>query len=170
VFIDEFGAATNMARRYARGLRGERVVGKVPHGHWKLLSTIAAMDVRGIVTACSFEGATDTAMFIAFVERFLLKKLKPKQIVIMDNLSAHNSPHVDRLIESVGARVLRLPPHSPDYNPIEMAISKMKSVLRREGHRTIDALNIGLKHAIEAIQPTDAIAMMKHCGYSASFI
>lgn len=157
-----------MTRRYARGPRGERVVGHVPHGHWKILSTIAAMNVSGIVTACSFDGATDTAMFVGFVEQFLLKKLRPEQVVVMDNLSAHKSPQVDRLIGSVGAKVMRLPPYSPDFNPIEMAISKMKSVLRSEGRRTIDDLHIGLKHAIEAIQPSDAIAMMKHCGYAAT--
>lgn len=128
------------------------------------------MNIDGIVTACSFDGATDTAMFTAFVERFLLKKLERGQIVIMDNLSAHKSPNVDRLIESVGARVMRLPPYSPDYNPIEMAISKMKTVLRREGRRTIPDLYNGLKHAIKAIRPTDAIAMIKHCGYAARSI
>ncbi len=157
-----------MARRYARGPCGQRVVGKVPHGHWKLISTIAALNVDGIVTACSFDGATDTPMFTAFIERFLLKKLEPQQIVIMDNLQAHKSPTVDRLVESVGARVMRLPPYSPDYNPIEMAISKMKSVLRREAKRSIDDLYAGLGNAIEAIQPSDAVAMMRHCGYTAT--
>jgi transposase len=165
VFIDEFGATTNMTRRYARGPRGQRVVCKTPHGHWKILSTIAALDVNGIRTACCFDGATDTAMFVAFVETFLVPTLKPGQVVVMDNLSAHKSPRVDQLIEAAGARVLRLPPYSPDFNPIEMAISKMKSLLRKLGRRSIDDLESAIAQATQAITRSDARAFMTHCGY-----
>lgn len=166
VFLDEFGATTNMTRRYARGPRGQRVVGKTPHGHWKILSTIAALDVNGIRTACCFDGATDTEMFVAFVETFLVPTLKPGQVVVMDNLSAHKSPRVDRAIEAVGARVLRLPPYSPDFNPIEMAISKMKSLLRKLGRRSLDGLEVAIGQATKAITPDDARAFITHCGYS----
>src|SRR5207248_1956504 len=127
VFLDEFGAVTNMSRTHARGPRGKRVVCKKPQGHWKVLSTIAAMTTRGMLTCGSFEGATDTDTFVAFVE-VLAEHLVPGQVVVMDNLSAHKSRRVDELIEAAGARVLRLPPYSPDYNPIEMAISKIKSL------------------------------------------
>jgi len=168
VFIDEFGATTNMTRRYARGPRGQRIVCKIPHGHWKILSTIAAMNLDGIVTSCCFDGATDTAMFLAFVENFLLPQLKPGQVVVMDNLPAHKSPKVDRLIESVGAQVLRLPPYSPDFNPIEMAISKMKSLLRKEGKRSIDPLQDTLGEAVRSITPDDARGFITHCGYNAT--
>jgi transposase len=171
VFLDEFGATTNMTRRWARGPRGQRVVGKTPHGHWKILSTIAALNVEhGITTACTFDGATDTAMFLAFVESFLLPTLRPGQIVVMDNLSAHKSPKVDRLIESAGARVLRLPPYSPDYNPIEMAISKMKSLLRKLGRRSVDELGEALGEAVRSITPDDARGFIEHCGYSATIV
>lgn len=155
-----------MTRRYARGPRGQRVVGKTPHGHWKILSTIAALDVNGIRTACCFDGATDTEMFVAFVETFLVPTLKPGQVVVMDNLSAHKSPRVDRAIEAVGARVLRLPPYSPDFNPIEMAISKMKSLLRKLGRRSLDGLEVAIGQATKAITPDDARAFITHCGYS----
>jgi transposase len=165
VFIDEFGATTNMTRRYARGPRGQRVVCKTPHGHWKILSTIAALDVNGIRTACCFDGATDTEIFVAFVETFLVPTLRPGQVVVMDNLSAHKSPRVDRAIEAAGARVLRLPPYSPDFNPIEMAISKMKSLLRKLGRRSIDHLEAAIGQATQAITRSDARAFITHCGY-----
>jgi transposase len=165
VFIDEFGATTNMTRRYARGPRGQRVVCKTPHGHWKILSTIAALDVNGIRTACCFDGATDTEMFVAFVQTFLVPTLKPGQVVVMDNLAAHKSPRVDQLIEAAGARVLRLPPYSPDFNPIEMAISKMKALLRKLGRRSFHDLEAAIAQATNAITPTDAHAFITHCGY-----
>jgi transposase len=157
-----------MTRRYARGPRGQRVVGKTPHGHWKILTTIAALDVKGIRTACCFEGAMDTAMFLAFLETFLLPTLRPGQVVVMDNLSPHKSPHVDRLVESAGARVLRLPPYSPDFNAIEMAISKMKSVLRKLARRSLDDLESAIAAATRSITPNDATGFMKHCGYAAT--
>jgi transposase len=168
VFIDEFGATTNMSRRYARGPRGQRVVCKTPHGHWKILSTIAALDINGIRTACCFDGATDTEMFVAFVERFLVPTLKPGQVVVMDNLSPHKSPRVCHLIEAAGARMLRLPPYSPDFNPIEQAISKMKSVLRKLSRRTVDELEAAVGTATNAITADDARGFMTHCGYAAT--
>jgi len=168
VFIDEFGATTKMTRRYARGPRGQRVVCKTPHGHWKILTTIAALDLNGIRTACCFDGATDTEMFVAFVETFLLPKLKTGQIVVMDNLSAHKSPRVDHLIESVGARVLRLPPYSPDFNPIEMAISKMKSLLRKLARRSMEDLETAIGMAMQTITADDARGFFTHCGYVAT--
>lgn len=168
VFIDEFGATTNMTRRYARGPRGRRVVCKTPHGHWKILTTIAALDVNGIRTACCFDGATDTEMFVAFVETFLVPQLRRGQVVILDNLSAHKSPRVDQLVESVGARVLRLPPYSPDFNPIEMAISKMKSLLRKLARRSMEDLETAIGTAMRAITSHDARGFIKHCGYAAT--
>jgi transposase len=128
VFLDEFGATTTMQRTRGRAPPGERVVSKVPHGHWKVISTIAAMTVRGIEASASFDGdAADTELFVTFVREGLVPMLVPAgQVVVMDNLPAHKSPQVDRLIASAGARLLlRLPPYSPDFNPIEQAISKV---------------------------------------------
>jgi hypothetical protein len=122
VFIDEFGAASNMTRRYARGLAGKRVVCKTPHGHWKILSTIAAMSVNGMVAAGTFDHAVDEDTFVAFVRQCLAPSLQKGQVVVLDNLPAHLSDQVDAIIEAAGATVLRLPPYSPDFNPIEMAI------------------------------------------------
>lgn len=159
-----------MTRLYARGPRHQRVVCKNPHGHWKTLSTIAALNADGIVTACSFDGATDAAMFVAFVERFLVPKLSLGQVVVMDNLPAHKSSRVDQLIEAAGARVLRLPPYSPDLNPIEMAISKMKSLLRKLSARSLEPLMEAIGHAMRSITPDDAKNFMQHCGYGGTVV
>jgi len=168
VFLDEFGATTNMTRRYARGPRGQRVVCKTPRGHWKILSTIAAMTVGGMLGYGTFDGATDTDTFLVFVRDGLVPHLKPGQVVVLDNLPAHKSPRVDALIASAGARVLRLPPYSPDFNPIEMAISKLKSILRTLARRTVDALLDAIDQAIASITADDAIGFIRHCGYAAT--
>jgi transposase len=166
VLLDEFGATTTLQRTHGRAAPGERVVTRVPHGHWKMISTIAAMSVDGIVASGSFDGATDTELFLTFVRQALVPILKPGQVLVMDNLPAHKSPQVDRLIEATGARVLRLPPYSPDFNPIEMAISKIKTVLRKLAHRSIDGLFLGIGQALESIRPTDALNYIAHCGYA----
>jgi transposase len=168
VFIDEFGAATNMNRTHGRGPRGKRVVCKTPHGHWKTLSTIAAMTIEGMITASTFEGATNADAFEGFVEQFLIPKLKPGQIVVLDNLQAHKSLQVAALIESAGARVLLLPAYSPDFNPIEMAISKVKSFLRTVGARTVQALFDTIGPALSSITPGDAVNYINHSGYAAT--
>jgi transposase len=168
VFLDEFGAGTNMARTHARGPRGERVVCKTPHGHWKVLSTIAAMTVHGMLGCGTFDGATDTDTFLAFVREGLVPHLKAGQVVVFDNLPAHKSPKVDALIESAGARVMRLPPYSPDFNPIEMAIGKVKSILRKLARRTVDALFEAIAQALASITTADARGFIRHCGYAAT--
>lgn len=168
VFLDEFGATTNMTRSRARGPRGRRIVGKTPHGHWKVLSTVAAMTVGGMLTACTFDAAVDTEMFVAFVESFLVPQLKPGQVVVLDNLPAHKSPRIDRLIESAGARVLRLPPYSPDFNPIEMAISKIKALLRKLARRTVSEVMEAIGVALASVSEEDALNFIRHCGYAAT--
>jgi transposase len=166
VFLDEFGASTTMQRTHGRAAPGERVVSKVPHGHWKMISTIAAMSVKGIISSASFDGATDSELFITFVREALVGVLKAGQVVVMDNLPAHKSPRIDELIEAAGARVLRLPPYSPDFNPIEMAISKIKTALRTLACRSVDGLFDGIGQALGSICPSDALNYIAHCGYA----
>jgi transposase len=168
VFLDEFGATTTMDRLYARGPRGRRVVCKTPHGHWKIVSTIAALTVEGILGFGSFDGATDTETFLTFVSEGLAPHLKPGQVVVLDNLPAHKSPKIDALIESAGARVLRLPPYSPDYNPIEMAISKIKSILRKLARRDLNSLFDAIGQATGEVTAEDAVGFIRHCGYNAT--
>lgn len=166
VFVDEFGATTNMQRTHGRAPVGERVVCKVPHGHWKTISTIAAMTTRGMLAAASFDGATDTMIFQTFVRESLAPTLQPGQIVIMDNLAAHKSPEIARLIEAAGARVLYLPPYSPDLNPIELAISKIKSILRKLARREVSGLLEGIDLALHSITPNDAANYIRFRKYT----
>jgi transposase len=166
IFIDEFGATTNMQRAYGRALRGERVVSKVPHGHWKTLSTIAAMSSQGMVASASFDGATDAATFVAFIRDAVVPLLRPGQVVVMDNLACHKNPEVARQIESHGARLIYLPPYSPDFNPIELAFSKVKTFLRKLARRTVDALFTAIAQALALIMPGDATNYMIYRGYS----
>jgi transposase len=168
VFLDEFGAKTNMARAHARSPSGQRVVCKTPHGHWKSLSTVAAMTVNGIVAAVTYDGGVTTEAFVGFVEQFLVPALEPRQVLVLDNLPAHKSSQVDRLLALAGARVLRLPPYSPDYNPIEMAISKAKNPLRTLAARSIDGLIDAIGQSLLSITANDARNYIRHCGYAAT--
>jgi transposase len=168
VFLDEFGSTTNMARTRARGPRGERVVCKVPHGHWKTVSTVAAMGAGGVLTAVAYDGAVDTESFVGFVEQFLVPELKAGQVLVLDNLPAHRSPRVDELVGSAGASVIRLPPYSPDFNPIEMAISKVKAILRKLAARTVDALIEAIGTSLLSVTAQDALNYILHCGYGAT--
>ena len=168
VFLDEFGASTNMQRTHGRAPPGERVVAAVPHGHWKVVSTIAAMTSRGVLCSASFDAATDTELFVTFVRETLVPLLVPGQVVVLDNLQPHKSPEVRRLVESAGATLLLLPPYSPDYNPIEQAISKVKTVLRKLARRTVDALFDAVGEALASVTPGDARNYTAHCGYNAT--
>ncbi len=165
VFLDEFGATTTMQRTHGRAPPGERVVSKVPHGHWKVLSTIAAMTVRGMTVSATFDGATDADTFVAFVREGLVPTLVPGQVVVLDNLSAHKSSQVKRLVESTGATLVPLPPYSPDLNPIELAISKIKTVLRKLARRSVDGVMTGIGEALGSITPDDALHYIAYRGY-----
>jgi transposase len=157
-----------MTRTRGRGPRGKRIVGKTPHGHWKVLSTIAAMTTCGMLTGCTFDAAIDGEMFLAFVEHMLVPQLRPGQVVVLDNLPAHKSPRIDRLIAAAGARVVRLPPYSPDFNPIEMAISKIKALLRKLARRTVSEVIQAIGQAMALITADDALNFIRHCGYAAT--
>lgn len=168
VLIDEFGATTDMTRAYGRAPPGERVVGRVPAGHWKTVSTVAAMTAKGIVASASFDDATDAELFVTFVREALVPVLRRGQVVVLDNLPAHRSPEVDRLVEAAGARVMRLPAYSPDFNPIEMAFSKVKQMLRSLAVRTVRGLFDAIGVALASVTPADAANYIRHCGYAAT--
>jgi transposase len=165
VFIDETWAKTNMTRLRGRAPQGERLVAKVPHGHWKTTTLIAALGHKGMRCSTTVEGAVNREVFESFVQQVLIASLSPGDLVIMDNLSSHKNVRVRQLIESVGATVLYLPPYSPDLNPIEPAFSKLKQIMRSAGHRTMEALWTDVQRMLDWITPGDAAGFYKHCGY-----
>lgn len=167
MFLDEFGANTKMQRTHGRAAPGERVVAAVPHGHYKSISTIAALNAIGVVASATFDGGgTTAARFVGFVCDGLVPTLRPGQLVVLDNLSAHNDKRVDTLIEAAGCRILRLPPYSPDYNPIENAISKVKTLLRKLARRTVPELLDAIPLALATVSAADALGYFGHCGYA----
>lgn len=154
-----------MTRLYARGFDGLRIHENTPESHWKVLTTLGAMSLAGMVASMTVEAATDGDIFEAFLEQALCPKLKPGDVVVMDNLSVHKIERVRELIEGAHAELLYLPPYSPDLNPIEKAWSKFKQFLRSAKARTADALDQAVSAAIETITPDNAKAWFKHCGY-----
>jgi transposase len=165
VFIDETWAKTNMTRLRGRAPLGQRLIAKVPHGHWKTTTLIAAMDSHGIRCSTTVDGAVNRDVFEAFVQQVLMPTLKIGDIVVMDNLSSHKGQRVRVMIESTGAMLLFLPPYSPDLNPIELAFSKLKQLLRSAGHRTIAALWHDVQRMLDLITTDDATHFLHHCGY-----
>lgn len=166
VFIDETWAKTNMTRLRGRAVRGQRLVAKVPFGHWKTTTLIAALGHEGIRCASNVDGPVNGAVFEVFVQRTLVPTLRAGDIVVMDNLSSHKMPVVKAMIESAGASLLYLPPYSPDLNPIEMAFSKLKQLMRSAGHRSVDALWSDMQRMLECVSPQDAHGFFGHCGYT----
>jgi transposase len=154
-----------MTRDYGRAPRGHRVHGSVPRNCGEVTTMIGALDVRGMRGMMTVEGGTDADVFEAFVEQLLIPKLRPGDIVVLDNVGAHN--RVRQLVEAAGARLLFLPPYSPDLNPIELGWSKLKGVLKDFGARTRDALDVAIRRAMDLIGADDARAWFTHCGYQA---
>jgi transposase len=166
VVVDESYATTQMARLRGRAERGVRVVGRVPHGHWKLLTILAAVTVHGVLAAATVDAATDADVFMTFVRCALVPALRPGQVVVMDNLAAHKVAGVRRLIEAAGCRLVYLPPYSPDFSPIEAMWSKLKQALRTTGARAVAALGEAIDAALATITAADCEGYFRHCGYT----
>ena len=167
VFIDDSGSHIGMTRDYARAPCGERAHGTVPRNRGEVTTMLGALDIRGVRAMMTVEGATDAEVFETFLERVLLRKLRPGDVVVLDNVGAHKPENVRRLIERAGAKLLYLPPYSPDLNPIELCWSKLKAALKDFGARTRDALDAAIKRAMDLIGGDDAEAWFRHCGYEA---
>jgi transposase len=165
VFIDETWATTSMARRHGRARRGQRLVAAVPHGHWKTTTFLAALRHDGITAPCVFDGAINGERFLAWVEQALVPTLGAGDLVIMDNLGAHKVEGVREAIEARGARLLYLPPYSPDLNPIEQVFAKLKALLRTAATRTVDALWHAIGQALDAFSPAECARYLAHAGY-----
>lgn len=155
-----------MARPRGRAPRGERLVTKVPQGHWKTTTLIAALGLEGVRCSTLVDGAVNADVFEAFVERVLVPELRPGDVVVMDNLSSHKRWRTRELIEAAGAELWFLPPYSPDLNPIELIFSKVKRTLRSLAYRTVDALWRAMQSVLDRVTASDANNCFHHCGYT----
>jgi transposase len=166
VFIDESSVKTNMTRRYGRAKRGHRLVAAAPHGHWKTTTFVGALRCDGLTAPLAIDGAINGEVFLAYVEQVLVPTLKQGDVVIMDNLRVHKIAGVRQAIEAVGASLLFIPPYSPDLNPIELAFSKLKALLRAKAIRTVEALWKALGDLCDSFSPSECANYFRHDGYS----
>lgn len=165
VFIDETAVTTKMVRHYGRSPRGERLVAKVPHGHWKTLTLVAGLCIDGVTAPYVIDGAMDGATFVAYVEQVLAPTLAKGDIVFMDNLRTHKVHGVREAVEAVGAIVRYLPAYSPDLNPIEQVFAKLKAALRKGAARTVMALIKLIGKLIKTFAPDECANYFRHAGY-----
>ena len=165
MFLDETWAKTNMTRPRGRCLCGRRLVERVPHGHWKTTTFLAALRTRGLTAPLVVDGALNGQVFLAYVQQHLAPTLRPGDIVIMDNLSSHKRVGVRAAIEAVGASLLYLPPYSPDFNPIEQAFAKFKWLLRSALERNITNLWRRCGQLLDQFRETECRNYFRHAGY-----
>jgi transposase len=157
-----------MARRYGRAPRGRRLRVGVPHGHWKTTTFVAGLRLTGMVAPFVLDGPINREAFELYVEKILVPELREGDIVIMDNLSSHKGPRIPELIEAVGARLLYLPPYSPDFNPIENAFAKLKALLRKAAERTVEGLWNAIGRLLDAFTPRECTNYFAAAGYDAT--
>lgn len=165
VFIDETGASTKMARLCGRSPRGKRCVASIPHGHWQTTTFVGALRATGMTAPMVLDGAMDGAAFEAYVKEILAPTLSQGDIVVMDNLPAHKPSRIRAAIEAAGARLMYLPPYSPDLNPIEMAFAKLKAALRKTAARSLEALWTAIADALTTFTPRDCANFFAAAGY-----
>ncbi len=165
LFVDECGTNISLTPVYARAPKGERAYGKTPKNWGKNITLLASLSSEGTGVSMAIEGATDKEVFEGYVEHFLGPSLKEGQVVVMDNLQAHKGQGVRRLIESRGAKILFLPPYSPDFNPIEEAFSKIKNSVRKANARSKGALLEAIGEALGGVSREDAQGWFSHNGY-----
>jgi transposase len=165
IFIDETWTKTNMTRHYGWAEVGHRLVDAIPHGHWNTSTFIAGLRRDGLVAPGVFDEAINGEAFLAYVEQVLAPSLRGGDIVIMDRLGSHKVAGVREAIEGAGARLLYLPPYSPDLNPIEQVFAKLKAMLRTKALRTVDALWKALGDLVPCFSPAECANFLRHAGY-----
>jgi transposase len=168
VFVDETWASTTMSRRYGRAPVGERLVGALPHGHWKTTTFVAGLRASGLTAPLVIDGAMNGDLFVAYVEQVLVPTLSPGDVVVMDNLSSHKRARVRQAIAGAGGTLRFLPPYSPDLNPIEQVFAKLKALLRKAQERTVEGLWLFLGRALDLFAPQECLNYIRHGGYTAT--
>ncbi|HME86700.1 MAG TPA: IS630 family transposase [Roseiarcus sp.] len=166
VFVDETWTKTNMTRLGGWAQKGKRLVDKVPHGHWKTATFLAALRNDRIDAPCLFDGPINGERFRAYVEQFLVPTLKPGDVVILDNLGSHKGKAVRTAIRGVGARLVFLPKYSPDLNPIEQVFAKLKNFVRKHAPRTFDAVSAAIADGLKTLTPRECANYLAHAGYA----
>lgn len=168
MFVDETGTSTKMVRIRGRCARGHRLVAKAPWGHWKTTTFTAGLRWHGLVAPWVIDGPMNGEAFLVYVEKVLVPSLSPDDLVVIDNLPAHKVDGVRKLIEAAEARLLYLPPYSPDFNPIELAFAKLKALLRKAAERTRDALWDRIGEILRHFSPQECANYLAHAGYAPS--
>jgi transposase len=168
VFIDETWAKTNMTRLRGWAPRGNRLLGKVPHGHWRTLTFLAALRCDRIDAPCVIDGPINGDSFRAYVEQLLLPTLRPGDIVIIDNLGSHKAKAIRRALRAVGVKLFFLPPYSPDLNPIEQVFAKLKTLLRKAAERTVEATWKRIGTLIQHFTPQECANYFRNAGYASA--
>lgn len=166
VFVDETGTQTKMARRRGRAPRGQRLVAGIPHGHWKTITLVCALRRDTIAAPMVIDRAMNGHIFQVWVDQVLCPTLKPGDIVVWDNLPAHKVAAAEAAIDAVGASLLRLPPYSPDFNPIEQLFAKLKAHLRKAAARTVDQLWREIGRILSSVPPTECANYFRNAGYA----
>lgn len=154
-----------MARRCGRSRRGTRCLAAIPHGHWKTTTFVGGLRLGGMTAPMVLDGPMDGPAFLLWIEQMLAPALAPGDIVVMDNLPAHKPGAVRTAIEATGASLRYLPPYSPDLNPIEMAFSKFKALLKKAAARTIEDLWTAIAQALPQLTPSDCANYFTAAGY-----
>ena len=165
VFLDETAITTAMVRTRGRCLRGDRLVDDAPHGHWKTITFIAGLRHDKLVAPFVIEGAMNGDTFLAYIEQCLAPTLKPGDIVVMDNVSTHKVNGVAEAIAAAGATLRYLPQYSPDLNPIEQALSKLKALLRKAAERTVPTLRRTVGKLLDNFTAAECANFLLHSGY-----
>ena len=165
VFVDECGTHTSMTRRRARAARGVRARGAVPRNRGSVTTLIAGVSLAGMSAAMTVEGGTDTAVFATYLERVLLPTLSAGQVIVVDNVGAHQPDRIRHLVAAAGCQLVFLPAYSPDLSPIEEAFSKFKALIKAAAARTRAALDAAIAAALNAVTAADVAGWFAHAGY-----
>ena len=164
-FLDETGVNLSLSRSFGRAYRGHRANGNAPKNYGQGITVLGAINRDGELATLEVRGAADELVMLVFIREILSPVLKRGDIVVMDNLTSHKTPRVQKAFAELGVEVYYLPPYSPDLNPIEMCWSKFKTILRQLAARSYDALSEAISRALKKITAADARSWIRHCGY-----
>ena len=166
MFLDETWTKTNMAPLRGWSPRGARLKAKVPRGHWKTMTFLAALRQDRVEAPWLLDGPINAERFLVYVERVLVPTLKPGDIVILDNLGSHKGKAVRRAIRAAGAKLIFLPKYSPDLNPIEQVFAKLKHLLRKAAARATDTVCDAIGQLLDAFTPEECANYLQNSGYA----